>query len=83
MERNGDQAHLRVLAFHDIESPEPDESGVVILDIKRPLRQIAAAVADGAQATLDEHGEDGYLSGWASEPFPLARLRAIQTRLLG
>lgn len=83
IERDGDQANLRVLAFHDTESPGPEEGGVVIFHTRRPLREIAAAVADGAQATLDEHGEDGYVSGWASEPFPLARLRSIQSRLTG
>lgn len=81
IKRDRDHAHLRVLTFHDIESLEPDESGVVNFETKQPLHDVADAIAAGAQAVLDEYGVDGYLRCWASDPFPLVRLRAIQTRL--
>ncbi len=80
-ERAGSDVHPRVLAFRDVYSREPDDKGVVIFDTRQPLRAMAVAIADGAQAVLDEYGEDEYLRRWVDHPFPLGHLEMIRAHL--
>ena len=72
---------LRVLAFHDAELPEPDDQGRVVFKTTAPLRELANAVACGAQRVLDEYGEDGYLELWREHPSPVGHLELIQAHL--
>lgn len=78
-EREGADVHLRVLAFRDLYSSEPDENGAVAFTARQPLATLAGAIADGAQAVLDEHGEEGYLRQWVDHPFPTAHLALIRS----
>ena len=64
-------------------SEEPDGSGALVFDTHQPLRDVALAITTGAQAVLDEYGEDGYLERWVEHPFPSAHLAAIRTWLSG
>jgi hypothetical protein len=73
--------HLRVLGFADVYSREPDHRGVVVFETRQPLRDIAEAVANGAQAVLDEYGEDEYLRRWVDFPFPTGHLEMVRERL--
>lgn len=73
--------HLRVLDFQDMYPQEPDANGVVIFESTLPLREMARAIADGAQAVLDEHGETEYLRRWVEHPFPRGHLDMIQAEL--
>ena len=79
--REGAAVQLRVLVFPGMYSHEPDGTGVVVFDTLQPLREVARAIATGAQAVLDEHGEDGYLQRWYEHPFPSGHLEAIQVWL--
>ena len=80
-QRVASDVRLRVLAFRDLYSKEPDDRGTVVFESSMPLREVAAAIADGAQAVLDEYGEDEYLRLWAEHPFPVDHLRLIRTAL--
>jgi hypothetical protein len=66
----GADVHLRVLAFADVYSKEPDHQGVVVFETRQPLREVARSIADGAQAVLDQHGEDEYLRRWVHFSVP-------------
>jgi hypothetical protein len=80
-ERAGADVRLRVIAFADIYSREPDGSGTVVFETAAPLRDVASAIADGAQKLLDEYGEVEYLRRWVDHPFPTGYLELIQARL--
>ena len=80
-ERAGSDLRLRVIAFADVYAHEPDHSGTVVFETAAPLREVASAIADGAQEVLDEYGETGYLRRWAEHPFPVGHLDLIQARL--
>jgi hypothetical protein len=75
------EVRLRLLAFRDAESPEPDDRGRVVFETTVPLRELSRAVTSGAQKVLDEYGEDGYLELWAEHPFPVGHLARIQAHL--
>jgi len=79
--REGSDVRLRVIAFADVYSKEPDDKGVVVFDTITPLREIAEVVAQGAQKVLDEYGEGEYLRRWVDHPFPLGHLGLIRARL--
>ena len=70
-----------MLAFHDAEFPEPDDRGRVMFESTVPLREMAEAVAGGAQEVLDDYGEDGYRALWVEFPFPVSHLELIQAHL--
>ncbi len=80
-DRAGLAVRLRVLAFRDVLSSEPDEVGVTVFETSQPLTEMATAIADGAQAVLDELGEDEYLRRWVDFPFPTGHLRMIRDQL--
>jgi hypothetical protein len=80
-ERAGTDVRLRVLAFRDVYSREPDDEGVVVFETRQALTEMAAVIADGGQAVLDELGEDEYLRRWVDFPFPLGHLQMIQAQL--
>jgi len=80
-DRAGSDVRLRVLAFPDGDPLESDDRGQVIFESTVPLREIASAIASGAQTVLDEHGQDGYLRRWVEHPFPVGHLRMIQANL--
>jgi hypothetical protein len=80
-ERAGSDVHLRVLAFRDVYTRDPDGEGVVVFETRQPLREMATAVADGAQAVLDEYGADEYRRRWVDFPFPLGHLEVIRAHL--
>lgn len=80
-DRAGSDVRLRVLAFRDRDLDESDDQGVIIFETSQPLREMAAAIADGAQAVLDEYGEEEYLRRWMDAPFPLGHLEMIRARL--
>jgi hypothetical protein len=80
LERDGEQGHLRVLAFRDVERPEPDDRGTTIFETRQLVRVIAASIADGAQQVLTEYGEDEYVRCFG-HPFPLGHLGAVHDRL--
>jgi hypothetical protein len=80
-ERAGSNVRLRVLVFADIYSHEPDDRGMVVFETTSPLREVATAIAEGAQKVLDEYGEDEYLRRWVDHPFPVGHLELIQARL--
>ena len=79
--RAGSDVRLRVIAFADMYSREPDESGTVVFETTAPLRDVASAIAGGAQEVLDEHGEAEYLRRWVDHPFPVGHLELIQAHL--
>lgn len=79
--RAGSDVVLRVLALADVETPEPDDNGVVVFETKQPLGEVAAAIADGAQAVLEEYGQEEYLRQWVEFPFPAGDLEMIRTQL--
>jgi hypothetical protein len=68
--RAGSDVGLRVLRSPDMYSEEPDGSGALVFETHQPLRDVALAITTGAQAVLDEYGEDGYLDRWVEHPFP-------------
>ncbi len=67
--------------FPDQVRPEPDDDGKLAFETRQPLTILASAVADGAQAVLDEYGEDGYVRKWLEFPFPSDHLSMIRQRL--
>lgn len=79
--RQGNDVRLQVLGFEDMYSLKPDPAGYSIFETSLSLRDLAIAIADGAQAVLDEHGEDGYLAKWDQHPFPSEHLALIRARL--
>jgi hypothetical protein len=42
---------------------------------------MAEAIAGGAQAVLDEQGQDDYLRRWVEFPFPIGHLQMIRAQL--
>lgn len=80
-ERGDPDVHLRVLAFRDVHSRAPDEDGVAVFETTQPVRKMAAAIADGAQAVLDEYGEQEYVRRWVESPFPVRHLEMIRAHL--
>jgi hypothetical protein len=80
-ERARSDARLRVLAFAEAYPREPDDEGVVVFESRQTLRDMAVAIADGAQAVLDEHGADDYARRWVEHPFPLGHLEMIRVQL--
>lgn len=80
-QRSETDVHLRVLGFADVYSREPDHQGIVVFETRQPLRVIAEAIAEGAQATLDQYGEDEYLRRWVDFPFPTEHLDMVRERL--
>ena len=80
-DRSGSEVRLRVIAFEDNYSREPDDSGTVVFETSAPLRVVASAIADGAQRVLDEYGEAEYLRRWVDHPFPVEYLELVQARL--
>lgn len=80
-DRAGSDVRLRVLAFPDDDPLEPDDRGQVVFESTAPLREIADAIARGAQNVLDEYGEDEYLRRWVQHPFPVGHLELIQAHL--
>lgn len=77
----GAEVHLRVVAFADVYSKELDHQGVVVFETRQPLREVARSTADGAQAVLDQYGEDEYLRRWVDFPFPTGHLEMVRGRL--
>ena len=80
-ERSGSEVRLRVLAFRDQMAEEPDDQGKVVFEAQASLREMAQAIADGAQSVVDEYGEDEYLRRWIEHPFPVGQLELIRTYL--
>ena len=80
-DRAGSEVRLLVLAFHHAEFPEPDDTGRAVFESAGSLREMAEAIAGGAQEVLDEYGEDGYLEVWGEHPFPVGQLELIQAHL--
>jgi hypothetical protein len=80
-ERTDSDVHLRVLAFPDQYAEEPDDQGKLLFEAQTPLREMAEAIADGAQSVLNEYGEDEYLRQWKEHPFPVSHLKLIQGNL--
>jgi hypothetical protein len=80
-ERTASDVRLRVLAFRDQMAEEPDDQGEVVFEAHTPLREMAEAIADGAQSVLDEYGEDEYLRRWIQHPFPVGHLELIRAYL--
>jgi hypothetical protein len=81
--RTSSDVRLRVLSFPDQIPPEPDADGTPVFETRQSLAALAAAIADGAQAVLDEYGEDGYRTQWVDSPFPSGHLSMIQRSLAG
>lgn len=54
--RRGGDVRLQVLGFEDLYSMKPDAAGYTIFETTQPLRGLAMAIGNGAQAVLDEHG---------------------------
>jgi hypothetical protein len=77
-QRRDDSIHLRVLAFRDQMAEEPDDQGALVFETTQPLREIAGAIADGAEAVLTEYGEAEYLRRWVEHPFPADHLAMIR-----
>jgi len=82
-DRAGSDVRLRVLAFPRDDPLEPDDRGQVVFESTAPLREVADAIASGAQTVLDEHGEDEYLRRWVQHQFPVRRLELIRAHLAG
>ena len=82
-DRAGSDVRLRVLALPNDDPRETDDRGQVVFESTAPVREIAGAIANGAQKVLDEYGEDEYLRLWAQHPFPLRHLELIQAHLEG
>jgi hypothetical protein len=80
-DRSDTEVDLRVLAFGDVYSRDPDEKGVLVFRTLQPLAVLSTAIADGAQSVLDEYGEEEYLRRWVDHPFPTAHLALIKERL--
>lgn len=79
--RRGEDVHVQVLGFEDSYLRKPDAAGTVVYESTLPLLGLAVAMADGAQAVLDEHGADGYMAKWIGHPFPTEHLAMIRARL--
>jgi hypothetical protein len=62
--------------------PQPDDQGTLVFESRRSMREIAYAVADAAQALLDELGEDEYLRLWVEHPFPTGHLTRVREQLM-
>lgn len=77
----GTEVHLRVLSFDDIHRQEPDAHGALVFENRRLLATVATAIAQGAQAVLDEYGEEEYPQRWIQHPFPAGQLTRIRERL--
>jgi hypothetical protein len=80
-DRASTDVRLRVLAFPSDNPRQPDDSGRVIFQTTAPLRDVAGAIASGAQTLLDEHGEEEYGRRWALHPFPVGQLELIRAKL--
>lgn len=80
-DRSESTVRLRILHFSDRYPEQPDAQGALCFDTSEPLAAIAAAIAAGAQAALDEYGEEGYRTRWVGDPFPSAHLQLVQERL--
>lgn len=80
-ERTGSDVYLRILALRDNFPRQPDELGTLVFETRQPLRALASAMAAGAQALLDDLGEEEYLRRWVDHPFPTAHLFLIKDRL--
>lgn len=80
-ERSGSDVRLRPLALRDVYSRDQDEMGTAVFETRQSLAGLATAIADGAQAVLDEYGEEDYLTRWVAHPFPTAHLALIRDRL--
>jgi hypothetical protein len=81
-ERTGEGVRLRILTFSDMYPPQPDDQGTLVFESRRSMREIAYAVADAAQALLDELGEDEYLRLWVEHPFPTGHLTRVREQLM-
>jgi hypothetical protein len=77
----GTEVHLRVLSFENIHRREPDAHGALLFETRQLLATVATAIAQGAQAVLDEYGEEEYLLRWIWHPFPAGQLTRIRERL--
>ena len=71
---------LRVLTFRDSIPRIPESRAIREFTVTARLTELAAAIAAGAQALLEEVGEDEYLRQWGY-PFPKEALAAVQTHL--
>ena len=80
-DRDESLVRLRILGFRDLYSQEPDESGDLVFQTEQPLGTLAQSIADGAQAVLDEYGEEEYLNKWVDHPFPTEHLAMIRARI--
>lgn len=80
--RSGSSVAVRVLSFSDDYLDQPaDDLGEDEIDGTVPLRSLAEAVAAGARAVLEEHGESGYKERWIEHPFPTATLAELELAL--
>jgi hypothetical protein len=70
-----------VLAFPEWRAivEAPDSEGEILLDAGCSLRALVEAVATGANAVLDRHGETGYREKWGEPAFPLASLDELRS----
>jgi len=71
-----------VITEYDTDTEEdPDEATRIVLSAACPLRDLAAAIAEGARNVLNEHGQEGYAAMWARYPFPMDELTALEDHL--
>ena len=69
------------LAITTIDFDEVWADDQLIFRATVPLDELVKAVAEGAEATLQEHGEAGYLHRWGRFPFPTQQLARLRSRL--
>jgi hypothetical protein len=76
----GKRLRVRVLAFAELFSREPDSAGKLMLDAECRLRTFAGAVLSSAQTVLATHGRAGYYDLWRHE-FPIDPMEKLRAAL--
>jgi hypothetical protein len=79
--RADDQVTVRILGFRDFVPRLPDGEGTTLFETQGHLSDVAAAIASGIAAVLDEYGEEEYKRRWVDDPFPTELLRMVQAHL--
>jgi len=72
---------VTVLWFDELRSGRPNSDGRPILAATCKVADLAATVASGARAVLEEWGTTGYRRKWVDHDFPLPQLEQIEQTL--
>jgi hypothetical protein len=76
--QEGASVDVRILWFDELWGSAEDDRGRERLRASCPTRSLCLAVAQGAQAVLDEHGIAGYKERWIEHDFPAEALKELR-----